>query len=87
MMFAGAGCQAAAAVCQETAEALNPSQRSLAACRTRMHPHSNEVPRGVEAFQQMAKTGEGTPSCWQPGQKPLKPGPHLVGKVREIWKP
>jgi hypothetical protein len=87
MMVAGAGCQAATAVCQEIAEALNPSQRSLPACRTRTHPHSNESLREVEAFQQVAKTGEATPSCRQPGQKPLKPGPDPVGKVREMWKP
>jgi len=32
-------------------------------------------------------TGEVTPSGWQPGQITLKPGPALVGKVWEVWKP
>jgi alkyl hydroperoxide reductase subunit AhpC len=28
-----------------------------------------------------------TPSGWQPGQKTLTPGPALVGKVWQEWKP
>ena len=32
-------------------------------------------------------TGEVTPSGWQPGQVSLKPGPALVGKVWQVWKP
>jgi alkyl hydroperoxide reductase subunit AhpC len=46
-----------------------------------------ELLRQVKAFQHVAKTGEVTPSGWQPGDKTLKPGPDLVGKVWEIWKP
>ena len=45
-----------------------------------------ELIRQVQAFQHVAKTGEVTPSGWQPGQTTLKPGPDLVGKVWEVWK-
>jgi len=43
--------------------------------------------RQVKAFQHVVKTGEVTPSGWEPGEKALKPGPALVGKVWEAWKP
>jgi alkyl hydroperoxide reductase subunit AhpC len=46
-----------------------------------------ELLRQVKAFQHVRKTGEVTPSGWQPGQKTLTPGPDLVGKVWEVWKP
>jgi alkyl hydroperoxide reductase subunit AhpC len=46
-----------------------------------------ELLRQVKAFQHVAKTGEVTPSGWQPGQVTLKPGPDLVGKVWKVWKP
>ena len=46
-----------------------------------------ELLRQVKAFQHVAKTGEVTPSGWQPGEKALKPGPALVGRVWEVWKP
>ncbi len=46
-----------------------------------------ELLRQVKAFQHVAKTGEVTPSGWEPGDKTLKPGPALVGKVWEEWKP
>ena len=46
-----------------------------------------ETIRQVKAFQHVKKTGEATPSGWQPGKMTLKPGPDLVGKVWEIWKP
>jgi len=46
-----------------------------------------ELIRQVKAFQHVRKTGEATPSGWQPGRVTLKPGPNLVGKVWEIWKP
>ncbi len=46
-----------------------------------------ELIRQVKAFQHVKKTGEVTPSGWQPGQVTLKPGPDLVGKVWEVWKP
>jgi alkyl hydroperoxide reductase subunit AhpC len=46
-----------------------------------------ELIRQVKAFQHVAKTGEATPSGWQPGKVTLKPGPALVGKVWEAWKP
>jgi alkyl hydroperoxide reductase subunit AhpC len=47
----------------------------------------DELVRQVKAFQHVLATGEVTPSGWQPGQSALKPGPSLVGKVWEIWKP
>lgn len=40
-----------------------------------------ELIRQVKAFQHVRKTGEATPSGWQPGRVTLKPGPNLVGKV------
>ena len=46
-----------------------------------------ELLRQVKAFQHVAKTGEVTPSGWEPGDKTLKPGPALVGKVWKEWKP
>ena len=46
-----------------------------------------ELLRQVKAFQHVAKTGEVTPSGWQPGEPTLTPGPELVGKVWKIWKP
>jgi peroxiredoxin (alkyl hydroperoxide reductase subunit C) len=46
-----------------------------------------ELIRQVKAFQHVRKTGEATPSGWQPGKVTLKPGPDLVGKVWEVWKP
>jgi alkyl hydroperoxide reductase subunit AhpC len=47
----------------------------------------SELIRQVKAFQHVRATGEATPSGWQPGQPTLKPGPDLVGKVWEVWKP
>ena len=47
----------------------------------------DELLRQIQAFQHVRATGEATPSGWQPGQKTLKPGPELVGKVCEVWKP
>ncbi len=47
----------------------------------------SELIRQVKAFQHVRETGEVTPSGWQPGQPTLKPGPDLVGKVWEVWKP
>lgn len=48
-----------------------------------------ETIRQLQAFQHVrASQGtEATPSGWQPGKPTLKPGPELVGKVWEIWKP
>jgi alkyl hydroperoxide reductase subunit AhpC len=46
-----------------------------------------ELIRQVKAFQHVKSTGEATPSGWQPGRVTLKPGPALVGKVWEVWKP
>jgi alkyl hydroperoxide reductase subunit AhpC len=45
-----------------------------------------ELIRQVQAFQHVVKTGEVTPSGWQPGKPTLKPGPDLAGKVWKIWK-
>jgi len=47
----------------------------------------DELLRQVLAFQHVVKTGEVTPSGWQPGGKTLTPGPNLVGRVWEQWKP
>jgi alkyl hydroperoxide reductase subunit AhpC len=47
----------------------------------------DELIRQLKAFQHVRATGEATPSGWEPGKATLKPGPHLVGKVWEVWKP
>ena len=47
----------------------------------------DELIRQVKAFQHVRATGEVTPSGWQPGQKTLTPGPDLVGRVWQEWKP
>ena len=49
----------------------------------------DELIRQIQAFQHVRATkgAEATPSGWTPGQKTLKPGPDLVGKVWEVWKP
>jgi alkyl hydroperoxide reductase subunit AhpC len=46
-----------------------------------------ELMRQIKAFQHVKETGEVTPSGWQPGEPTLKPGPELVGRVWEVWKP
>jgi len=48
-----------------------------------------ETVRQIQAFQHVraSKGTEATPAGWQPGQITLKPGPALVGKVWEVWKP
>ena len=48
-----------------------------------------ETFRQIQAFQHVRKTkgAEATPSGWRPGKLTLKPGPDLVGKVWEVWKP
>lgn len=46
-----------------------------------------ELIRQIKAFQHVVATGEVTPSGWEPGEKTLTPGPALVGKVWEQWKP
>lgn len=46
-----------------------------------------ELIRQVKAFQHVRATGEATPFGWQPGGVALKPGPDLVGKVWQVWKP
>ncbi len=46
-----------------------------------------ELIRQIRAFQHVRKTGEVTPSGWEPGGTTLKPGPDLAGKVWEVWKP
>ncbi len=47
----------------------------------------DELIRQIKAFQHSNATGEVMPSGWQPGEKTLKPGPALVGKVWKEWKP
>jgi alkyl hydroperoxide reductase subunit AhpC len=46
-----------------------------------------ELIRQVKAFQHVRKTGEVTPSGWQPGETTLVPGPELVGNVWQAWTP
>jgi peroxiredoxin (alkyl hydroperoxide reductase subunit C) len=47
----------------------------------------DELVRQIKAFQHVRDTGQVTPSGWQPGQTTLEPGPDLVGKVWQEWKP
>lgn len=47
----------------------------------------DELLRQIKAFLHVTATGEVTPSGWMPGQTTLKPGPDLVGRVWEFWKP
>jgi peroxiredoxin (alkyl hydroperoxide reductase subunit C) len=48
-----------------------------------------ELIRQIMAFQHVRKTegAEATPAGWKPGDATLKPGPALVGKVWQEWKP
>jgi peroxiredoxin (alkyl hydroperoxide reductase subunit C) len=46
-----------------------------------------ETIRQLKAFQHVRATGEATPSGWEPGKPTLTPGPDLVGRVWEVWKP
>ena len=48
-----------------------------------------ELLRQLQAFQHARASGdtEAAPSGWTPGAATLKPGPDLVGKVWEVWKP
>jgi peroxiredoxin (alkyl hydroperoxide reductase subunit C) len=48
-----------------------------------------EAIRQIQAFQ-LVRNSKGTEACpaeWQPGKPTLKPGPDLVGKVWQVWKP
>ena len=47
----------------------------------------DELLRQIKAYQHVVETGEVTPSGWEPGDPTLSPGPDLVGKVWEVWKP
>lgn len=49
----------------------------------------NETLRQIRAFQRVRETkgAEAMPAEWEPGKETLKPGPDLVGKVWEVWKP
>ncbi len=46
-----------------------------------------ELLRQVTAFQYVLDTGEVTPCAWEPTKLAFKPGPGLVGKVWQRWKP
>jgi peroxiredoxin (alkyl hydroperoxide reductase subunit C) len=48
-----------------------------------------ETLRLIQAFQYVRETGgaEVCPAGWHPGDPTLKPGPDLVGKVADVWKP
>jgi peroxiredoxin (alkyl hydroperoxide reductase subunit C) len=48
-----------------------------------------ELLRQIQAYQTV-RSSEGSEACpagWTPGQDTLKPGPDLVGRVWEVWKP
>ena len=45
-----------------------------------------ELIRQAKAYQHVRKTGEVTPSGWQPGKPTLTPGPALAGTVWKVWK-
>ena len=47
----------------------------------------SELIRQIKAFQHVRATGNVTPSGWVPGKPTLTPGPELVGKVWQEWKP
>jgi alkyl hydroperoxide reductase subunit AhpC len=47
----------------------------------------DELLRLIKAAQHVRETGEATPANWQPGAATLNPGPALVGRVWEVWKP
>lgn len=49
----------------------------------------NELIRQIKAYQHVRETegAEVTPANWTPGGTTLKPGPELVGRVWEAWKP
>lgn len=51
--------------------------------------HVAETLRQIEAFQLVreSKGAKATPSGWHPGLPVLEPGPGLVGRVWEVWKP
>ena len=46
----------------------------------------SELIRQLKAFQHVVKTGEVTPSGWQPGKPTLTPSPELAGNVWKEWK-
>lgn len=48
-----------------------------------------ETIRQIQAFQHVRNTKgkEAMPAEWEPGKPTLKPGPALVGRVWEVWKP
>jgi len=48
-----------------------------------------ETIRQIQAYQHVrASAGkEAMPAGWEPGKPTLTPGPDLVGKVWEVWKP
>jgi alkyl hydroperoxide reductase subunit AhpC len=48
-----------------------------------------ELERQVSACQVVhaSRGTEATPAGWRPGEPTLKPGPGLVGRVWEVWKP
>lgn len=48
-----------------------------------------ETIRQVQAFQHVraSKGTEVMPAGWLPGDKTLKPGPEVVGKIWELWNP
>ena len=49
----------------------------------------DETIRQIQAFQHVRQSGgtEATPAEWKPGKMTLKPGPDMVGKIWEVWKP
>lgn len=46
-----------------------------------------ELIRQIKAYRYVSSTGRLAPAGWKPGQEGLAPGPELVGKVWQSWKP
>jgi hypothetical protein len=61
--------------------------RAMEVLTSEVGRNPEELVRQVMAFQPVRATGEVTPSGVQPGQVTLTPGPQLVGKVWQQWKP
>jgi peroxiredoxin (alkyl hydroperoxide reductase subunit C) len=61
--------------------------RAMEALTPEVGRNPKELIRQIQAFQLVVETGIVTPSGWEPGDSTLTPGPDLVGKVWQEWKP
>jgi peroxiredoxin (alkyl hydroperoxide reductase subunit C) len=68
---------------------INPDYviRAMEVLTPEVGRNPTELIRQVKAFQHVYSTGEVIPSGWEPGDVTLTPGPDLVGKFWEAWKP